>query len=497
VDYLLENLISACLKAWGQDNTDKTPRITRWLENIFYPIIVNNLTLLESAPLITTDKDNTYKNIMLQNVNSDVILNDWQMYEKSPENQKQNILEGASNRLRKFLRNDIIRTLIGQKDIGLNIPEIMSENKILLINLNGGNKITHENSKLLGTMIVNEFFRVAKLRDPNDPNLSPFYFYIDEFANYVTRDIARSLEETRKFKMFMILAHQHLAQLKEEDEYLYASVMTNCKNKIVFGGLGIEDTKLMTEEIQTGFLDLKRIKHKMFRTRVTHHEETRDVITKSKTDSNSESHSSSTGMSSTQSESLGNSNSSSSGATRKNNDYDNENSTISDHTGLSNNSTNSWSDGYNSSETSAITQAHTNGKSISKVPFLRPEEVEELASVNFWSKDELMHMAMGELKNQETAEAFIKIGSDRPVQCQIKYVKPVYYSKVLSPKKIKKFKEEVVKAHPQYYLTTEQAKLSYQKRQTLIFGEPLKFDEAMVISKQEDIIYAEEDNILG
>jgi len=73
IDYLLESLISACLKAWGQDNTDNTPRITKWLENIFYTIIVNDLTLLETVPLIRADKDNPQRNIMIQNVNSDVI----------------------------------------------------------------------------------------------------------------------------------------------------------------------------------------------------------------------------------------------------------------------------------------------------------------------------------------------------------------------------------------------------------------------------------------
>ena len=91
------------------------------------------------------------------------------------------------------------------------------------------------------------------------------YFYIDEFAQFITRDIAYSLEEARKRKLFMILAHQHLAQLKNEDEYLYASVMTNCKNKIVFGGLSVEDSDVMNRELQTGFLDLKSLKHEQYR----------------------------------------------------------------------------------------------------------------------------------------------------------------------------------------------------------------------------------------
>lgn len=37
-EYALNMIVEACLKAWGQDNTNDTPRITRRLENIFAPI---------------------------------------------------------------------------------------------------------------------------------------------------------------------------------------------------------------------------------------------------------------------------------------------------------------------------------------------------------------------------------------------------------------------------------------------------------------------------
>jgi len=114
IDYLLENLISACLKAWGQDNTDRTPRITKWLENIFYTIICNELTLVEAGALIS-GQDQRARNRLLAKVDNDLILDDWQMFAASSNTQKQLLLEGASNRLRKFLRNGIIRNIIGQQ----------------------------------------------------------------------------------------------------------------------------------------------------------------------------------------------------------------------------------------------------------------------------------------------------------------------------------------------------------------------------------------------
>ncbi len=304
IDYTLDMLISACLKAWGQDKSDRTPRITKWLENIFYPLIINRLTLVESVPLINIH-NNDGRRVLLRRVSSDVVLDDWMMFESSTQTQKQNLIEGAANRLRKFLRNDIIRQVIGQQEHVLQFDQAMDEGKIVLVNLAGGNKISHENTQLLGILLVNEIFRVAKLRNPRDSSLKPFYLYIDEFAQFVTRDIARALEEARKFKLFLTLAHQHLAQLREEDEYLYASVLTNCKNKVVFGGLSKEDAEIMNDEINTGFLNLQAVKYDLHTTKVRHVEETRTVTSRQQSQSQGTSSTQTQGKSESQSKSDG------------------------------------------------------------------------------------------------------------------------------------------------------------------------------------------------
>ena len=276
VDYLVNMLMSAVLKSLGQDSATHTPRIARWLKNIFYPLVVNNLTLLEAAPFFNI-YDKERRQDILKTVRNEQIITEWIEFDKMSPKDRSQTIEGAANRLVNFLENRAIRHMIGQSRRTLDLAEIMDEGKILLVNLNGGVNIPQENTHLLGVMLVNELFRVSKLRDPRDPNLKPFHVYIDEFGQYVTRDIARALEECRKYKLFMTLAHQHLAQLRREDEYLYASVMTNCKNKIVFGGLAKDDADVMAEEIATGFLDLKSIKDEMHSTKVRHVEETRVV----------------------------------------------------------------------------------------------------------------------------------------------------------------------------------------------------------------------------
>lgn len=725
MDYFLEKLIASCLKAWGQHDSDSSPRIARWLENIFHVIMASNATLLETVPLINTAKGDLRRQNLLQYTASEAVQTDWSQYEKATLRERQTMMEGASNRLRKFLRNETIRLIFGQQSRALDLRKIMDEGKILLVNLNGEDKIDRQNMQLIGTLLVNEVFSASQLRDPRDQSLKPFYFYIDEFAQFITRDIAFSLEEARKRKLFMVLAHQHLAQLKKEDEYLYASVMTNCKNKIIFGGLSVEDSDIMVRELQTGFLDLKSLKHEHYRTRVRHVEERREVRsysssssdgtsesqTRSETHTSGESRSESTGTSvahgeghsqtltvgeaqnfsssrsQSLSESLGStttsgrskttgetisdsftqgrstqvsetrgktlsrsegesqgfsqsdtqgqttsqsatetygrssadthgssvSNGSSSSknhgtsfsgehGSRINHSYGSSqgenssrssshshtdtqshshsrthgSSTSSSHTQGTNRSssqsvsmgesiglgrsqgqtqsigitqgknsseqeshseglsesytrgeTRGYSEGYSKSisasestsesvthtqsesttlgtsnshastdgTTTGRSESSTKGESVSYVPFLRPEEVEELASVTFWTKEELLHMKQGELKNQDTAQAFVKIGAAAPVACQIDRVESIYFHPKTSPMKLERFRARMIAAHPEYFIPRSEAREECRKRQIRLLGEEIRFDARPF--KHDEEVYEEPDDDRG
>lgn len=494
VDYIIQSLVSACLKAWGQDNTATTPRISRWLENIFYTVIANDLTLIESAPLMGIF-NKSQREVLLRKVHSEVILDDWRMFESSNNTQKQSLIEGAANRLRKFIGNQTIRQVIGCRSRALDFTKVMQEGKIVLINLNGRNKITYENSSLLGIMMVNEIFRCAKFRNPRDPSVKPFYVYIDEFAQFITQDIARTLEEARKFKVFMILAHQHLAQLREEDEYLYASVMTNCKNKVVFGGLSREDAEVMTDELMTGFVDLKSIKDELENTKERHHLELRKTRSSSKSkgggtnwsDGTTSSHTNTSADQRSTSKAVGKSMSSGSkdGSSRNPNTHvrksidqgtssQNGNSTTNTESS-SYTTTNSEAKGTTSSKGGSESWSDTDGESESWVNVA--EEYKEVSTRTFWTKDELHYMEMAELKNQDTAHAFIKCGGNRPYKVKVDFVQPVVFNFRSSPKRVQKFIATSQEKNSPYYTSRQEALEETRQRQIACFGEELTFDK--------------------
>lgn len=505
IDYQLDSLISACLKAWGQDNSDRTPRITKWLENIFYTIMCNDLTLVEAAPLMSI-QSKEHREILLRNVHNDMVLDDWRMFDASTNTQKQALIEGAANRLRKFLRNGLVRNIIGQKERALDFTEVMNKGKIVLVNLNGQGAISHENTKLLGILLVNEIFRCAKLRNPRDPEMKPFYFYIDEFAQFITRDIARALEEARKFKLFMVLAHQHLAQLREEDEYLYASVLTNCKNKVVFGGLSREDAEIMSEEVSTGFINIKAVKDEIHTTKALQHLELRTVKNRSQGVSRGESSSQSEGYtqgsSVTDSESFGENYSESEGASLG---YRNEHRPAGEVLARrlfgAKDDPSGWTQSRQRSrgQSHQRGQAHTSSSSNSQTTSTGRsrsesemegesetwvsvnEEYKELSSRTFWSLQELEYMEMAKLKNQGVAQAFIKLWGEEPKDVQIAEV-------VVSPfgpdsqSLIDQTRNKAFAASAAYYTPIEQLEMERTQRQIAAFGELLRFSSDVGIS---------------
>lgn len=486
LDYLLDSLISACLKAWGQDNTDRTPRITKWLENIFYTIMVNDLTLVEAAPLMSI-QSKEHREILLRNVHNDMVLDDWRMFDTSSNTQKQALIEGAANRLRKFLRNGLVRNIIGQKERVLDFAEVMDQGKIVLVNLNGQGAISHENTKLLGILLVNEVFRCAKLRDPRDAGLKPFHFYIDEFAQFITRDIARALEEARKFKLFMVLAHQHLAQLRDEDEYLYASVLTNCKNKVVFGGLSREDAQIMADEVASGFLNLKAVKDEIYSTKAHQRLELRKVKSHSKGTSkgrtSSETHGSTSGSSQTDSYSEsagaslgyrhGNENAGAVLARRVFGVKDTPSGwTESQQVSRGQARTTSSSNTHSSSEGRSHSESQTEGESETWVSV--NDEYQELSSRTFWSLQELKYMEMAKLKNQGVAQAFIKLWGEEPQNVQVSEVSTPEFGPS-SRRLTDDARHRAMTANGSYYTPIEQLEAERTERQIAAFGEPLRF----------------------
>src|SRR5205823_2370725 len=146
--------------------------------------------------------------------------------------------------------HDVVRQILGRQERTLDFSQVLSGRKIVLVNLAEQNTIPEDYQHLLGTLLVNEILTAAFARPIGRRN--PFFLVIDEFDHFVTKDMCEILNGGRKFGLHLILAHQHLNQLKEKDPEVYYSTLGNARTKVVFGGLIDEDLDIVAKELFTG-----------------------------------------------------------------------------------------------------------------------------------------------------------------------------------------------------------------------------------------------------
>lgn len=259
--YQVVALIEAIRKVWGQESFDSTPRLARWLFNTAYAIIERELTLLQAKHLIDP-KPNEQREAIAGRIQNPDIRAEWDYISALREKERNEFMESSFNRLRPFVMNEVISLIVGRKERVIDFPSLLNDRKILLVNLARQNTIADDYQQMLGTMLVNEILTAAFARPRGQR--APFFLAIDEFSRFVTKDICEILDGGRKFGLHLILAHQHLNQLKQKDPEVYYSTLINARLKSVFGGLGEEDLDLMSRELFTGELDPDLVKQEIW-----------------------------------------------------------------------------------------------------------------------------------------------------------------------------------------------------------------------------------------
>ena len=155
-----------------------------------------------------------------------------------------NMVPYITSKLTTFISNDMMRPIIAQQKSTLNFREIMDTNKILLVNLAKG-KIGEINARLLGMVVVGKILMAALSRvDTPEEERKDFYLYMDEFQNVTTNSIAQILSEARKYRLILIIAHQFIAQLKEE---ISKAVFGNVGSLVSFR-VGSEDAEFLEKQ---------------------------------------------------------------------------------------------------------------------------------------------------------------------------------------------------------------------------------------------------------
>ena len=143
-------------------------------------------------------------------------------------------------RLGELLESPTIRYVLGQQESTIDFDEIMNRGKIFLCKLPTG-LVGSNDAYLFGSLIVAKLQQTAMARQLQSESMRrDFFVYIDEFQHFIMPSMAEIISETRKYRMGMILAHQRLQQL-EEDQSVRTAI-ENMNTKVVFA-VGDRDAK--------------------------------------------------------------------------------------------------------------------------------------------------------------------------------------------------------------------------------------------------------------
>jgi len=260
----VDRRLSSTFHAWGVANADATPTLERTLRLVYTAMLEHNLGLPQAAHLIDFNAGEV-RGHLIEQLHTPLVQREWRELQSLKAKDWRDETLSAKNRLFRLLTSNALSRFMGLAERSINLQEAMDQGKIILVNLAPSDQLSHENARVFGALLINEFFECAlrRQKQPGGGDPRPYYLYLDEFADFVSLDIAAMLDQVRKFGLFMVLAHQRFGQL---DENLIDAVLTNCRIKAVFGGLPYESAKLMAQELFIGELDSKKIKAAIYQT---------------------------------------------------------------------------------------------------------------------------------------------------------------------------------------------------------------------------------------
>ncbi len=224
------------------------PRLEHILRHSFYTLLeYPGGTLLDIPNLLT---DEAFRKQVLTHVKHAGVREFWfKEFAKYSAWLRSEAIAPILNKMSQFLTNLPLRNIVGQSNTGFKFREIMDEGKILIVNLSKG-KIGEDNSTLLGSMISTMIFLAAMSRaNISEEHRKPFYFYVDEFHNFLTLSFANILSEARKYGLNLVFAHQYIRQLPEQ---IRDAVFGNVGTIITFR-VGIDDALYLKKEFSPPF----------------------------------------------------------------------------------------------------------------------------------------------------------------------------------------------------------------------------------------------------
>ena len=205
-----------------------------------------NPTLINLYRLLT---DETYRHRARRFVTTPSVRQFWSVYESWDEKQINGAAAPLINKLDALTSSASLAYAFMQVRPRFDARTAMDRGQIVLCNLSKG-AMGSEPSSIFGSVLVNQFLQAAYERSDRSEeerdNLVPFYLFCDEFQSFGAPATWSSIvSESRKAKLYLIAAHQFIAQLSHE---LRDAVAGNVGTVVSFR-VGAKDAPFVAQQL--------------------------------------------------------------------------------------------------------------------------------------------------------------------------------------------------------------------------------------------------------
>ncbi|MFC2950023.1 TraM recognition domain-containing protein [Virgibacillus sediminis] len=157
---------------------------------------------------------------------------------------------GLRAQLENITSNELLKNIMcGKSDLG--VDEHFANDGVLIVNTALGTlkKAGDAFGQFLIMHLQNGTFR----RPGTEDTRTPHFMFIDEYKRYINPQVEIFLSLAASYKVSGILASQSLGQLEVEagdisPRAMKQAIMTNCRNKLCFNGIGFRDAQEFADE---------------------------------------------------------------------------------------------------------------------------------------------------------------------------------------------------------------------------------------------------------
>ena len=238
-------LVEVFRKIWSDD---WGPRLEHLLRNVVFTLLEREDSTLADIPRLIADR--TFRSRVIADIDDPIVKDFWtNEFEKYSPGFRSVVVAPLQNKIGALLTDPTLRRIFVEPGEALDLRRLMDQGRILLVNVDKG-LIGEGPSATLGSFLLSHLALAAISRsDVAECERRDFAIVLDEFQTFTTLSVATMLAELRKFRVGMVVAHQHLSQV---DPAIRDAVYGNAGTLISFR-VGGADAAFLSREFAPTF----------------------------------------------------------------------------------------------------------------------------------------------------------------------------------------------------------------------------------------------------